>query len=304
MPPPILVTGAHRSGTTWVGAMLTLSPRIGLIHEPFSPDTSAGVSGGPFERAFQYVSADNEQEYAARVARTLRFSYDLRRQLPTIRSLRVLRRTGIDLYNLTRSRLRKDRPLVKDPIAVFSSEWLASRFDMQVVVLVRHPAAFASSLTRLAWSHDFRSFLEQPLLLRDHLGAFEDEIRDFAENPRDSFEQSILLWRLIYSTVATFRTRNPDWRYVRHEDLALDPAAGFESLYATLGLELDDGIRRQIAEHSNEENPDEIAGWHGVRVNSRASVGSWRRRLTPEQIERVREGTRDVWPAFYADDDW
>ena len=284
--------------------MLALSPRIGLIHEPFSPDTSAGVSGGPFERAFQYVCSENEAEYADRVARTLRFSYDMRRQLPTIRSLRVLRRTGIDLYTLGRSRARNARPLVKDPIAVFSSEWLASRFEMQVVVLVRHPAAFASSLTRLGWSHDFRSFLDQPLLLRDHLGPFEDEIRDFAEHPRDSFEQSVLLWRLIYSTVATFRSRDPGWTYLRHEDLALDPVAGFESLYGTLGLGLDDGIRQQIVEHSDEENPDEIAGWHGVRLNSRASVGAWRQRLTPEQIEQVREGTRDVWPEFYADEDW
>ncbi len=284
--------------------MLALSPRIGLIHEPFSPDTSPGVSGGPFERAFQYVTADNEQEYADRVARTLRYSYDLRRQLPTVRSLRVLRRTGIDLYKFGVNRVRRTRPLVKDPIAVFSSEWLASRFGMQVVVLVRHPAAFASSLTRLGWSHDFQSFLDQPLLLRDHLGSFEDEIRDFAGRTHDSFEQAILLWRLIYSTVATFRSRNPDWTFLRHEDLSLDPVGGFETLYGTLGIELGGDIRRQIAEHSDEENPDEISGWHDVRLNSRASVGAWRKRLTPEQIERVREGTRDVWPEFYAGEDW
>ena len=80
--------------------------------------------------------------------------------------------------------------------------------------------------------------------------------------------------------------------------------AEFASLYGTLGLRLDDGIRRQIVEHSDEENPDEIAGWHGVRLNSRASVDAWRRRLTPAQVERVREGTRDVWPEFYADEDW
>jgi Sulfotransferase family len=301
---PILVTGAHRSGTTWVGAMLALSPEVGLIHEPFSPDTSAGVSGGPFERAFQYVCAENEDEYVERVERTLRFSYDFRRQLPTIRSLRVLRRTGIDVWKFCANRARRSRPLVKDPIAVFSSEWFASRFDAQVVVLVRHPAAFASSLVRLRYSHDFKSFLAQPLLLRDHLGRFEAEIRDFAARERDCFEQAILLWRLIYSTVDTFRARQPEWTVVRHEDLAGDPASGFESLYASLGLELSDRIRRLIAEHSAEENPAELAGWHDVRLNSRASVGSWKTRLSPEQIERVREGTRDVWPAFYAGDDW
>ena len=53
---PILVTGAHRSGTTWVGSMLALSPRIGLIHEPFSPITPPGVSSAPFDRFFRYVT--------------------------------------------------------------------------------------------------------------------------------------------------------------------------------------------------------------------------------------------------------
>lgn len=32
---PILVTGARRWGTTWVGHTLALSPDVGYIHEPF-----------------------------------------------------------------------------------------------------------------------------------------------------------------------------------------------------------------------------------------------------------------------------
>jgi LPS sulfotransferase NodH len=34
---PILVTGAHRSGTTWVGKMLALAAGTGYAHEPSSP---------------------------------------------------------------------------------------------------------------------------------------------------------------------------------------------------------------------------------------------------------------------------
>ena len=73
VPRPILVTGAHRSGTTWVGAMLTLSPRIGLIHEPFSPITPPGVSSAPFDRFFRYVTAENEGPYVEPFERTARF---------------------------------------------------------------------------------------------------------------------------------------------------------------------------------------------------------------------------------------
>ena len=48
--PPILVTGAHRSGTTWVGKMLALAPGIGYVHEPFSPRTPVGMSPAGFDR--------------------------------------------------------------------------------------------------------------------------------------------------------------------------------------------------------------------------------------------------------------
>ena len=304
MPPPILVTGAHRSGTTWVGSMLALSPKVGLIHEPFSPVTPPGVSGGEFERFFQYVCAENEERYAEHFERMLRFSYDFRRQLPAIRSPKKLGRTVIDAYDFTRNRLRGSRPLLKDPIAVFSSEWLASRFGASVVVLIRHPAAFASSLVRLGWTHDFGSFLAQPLLMRDHLSPYEDEIRQFAEREEDSLDQAILLWRLVYATVDTFRERQPGWTFVRHEDLSRDPEPGYATLFRTLEVPLDDRIRRTIAEHSSDANPAELRHSHDVRLDSRASISSWRTRLTAEQIERVRAGVADVSPRFYGDEDW
>ena len=34
---PILVTGSHKAGTTWVGEMLAASRRVGYISEPFNP---------------------------------------------------------------------------------------------------------------------------------------------------------------------------------------------------------------------------------------------------------------------------
>ncbi|WP_075261386.1 sulfotransferase [Geobacillus thermocatenulatus] len=48
---PILVTGAHRSGTTFVGKMLSLHPSIGYIQEPFNKDF--GVKG--IENWFLYT---------------------------------------------------------------------------------------------------------------------------------------------------------------------------------------------------------------------------------------------------------
>jgi hypothetical protein len=284
--------------------MLALSPRVGHIHEPFSPITPAGVSSAPFDRFFRYVTEENEGPYVEPLRRTLEFRYALRRQLPALRSARDVARTARDFASFAASRARRSRPLLKDPIAVFSSEWLARRFDAQPIVLIRHPAAFASSLKRLGWTHDFRGLLDQPLLLRDHLAPFADELREFAEREHDGIDQAILLWRLVYHVVATFRERHPDWTFVRHEDLARDPVRGFESLFATLGIETDDRIRRAIAGHSAAGNPTELREAHDVRLDSAASIGSWRRRLTPDEVARIRAGTADVAPAYYSDGDW
>ena len=59
--------------------MLALSPRIGLIHEPFSPITPPGVSSAPFDRFFRYVTSENEGPYVEPFERLLNFRYSLGR---------------------------------------------------------------------------------------------------------------------------------------------------------------------------------------------------------------------------------
>jgi hypothetical protein len=301
---PILVTGAHRSGTTWVGAMLALSPRVGLIHEPFNPLTEPGVCPIPFDRFFRYVCEENEDPYVAGFERMLGFHYAAGAELRALRSPAQAARAGRDYLSFRRARRAHARPLLKDPIAVFSAEWLASRFDAQVLLLVRHPAAFASSLKRLGWGHDWQSLLDQPLFLRDHAGRFEPEIRAFAAREHDVLDQAILLWRLIYSAVDRYRSAHPDWLVARHEDLSLEPVDGFARLYSSLGLDLDSSLREQIERYSAAENPSEQRHKHSVALDSRASVRSWERRLTPDEIARVRAGVADVSERFYSNEDW
>ena len=45
-------------------------------------------------------------------------------------------------------KFRGYNPLIKDPIAIFSADWLADKYDMNVVVLSRHPLGFISSLLK------------------------------------------------------------------------------------------------------------------------------------------------------------
>lgn len=296
---PILVTGAHRSGTTWVGKMLALAPGVGYVHEPFNPRFSAGS----FDRYFIVVTSENEERYAPELQRVLELRYDLAARLRTRRRPRDLARALRDYLRVERMRRSAARALVKDPIALLSAEWLAARFEMDVLVLIRHPAAFAASLKRLGWKHSFATFFEDGRL-PEALGPYEDEIREQADRPGDSLTQAALLWRLLYAVVDGYRERHPDWIFLRHEDASVDPAATFARLYEQLGLELTPEARQTIERASAPENPANLRTPHAVELDSAASLGRWREELTPEEVETLRERTRDVWPRFYSDAEW
>ena len=300
---PILVTGAHRSGTTWVGKMLALAPGVAYIHEPFSPRTAAGLSPAGFDRYFTVVTSENQARYRPGLEQTIRFRYGLGAQLRSLRGGRDLARIPRDLVRVERARLSGARPLVKDPIALLSAEWLAETFGMDVVVLIRHPAAFAASLKRLGWKHSFATFIQEgrvPEVVR----PYEAEIRQQAERPGEILAQAALLWRLLYNAVDSYRERQPDWAFVRHEDASAEPVATFERLYAQLGLDLTPAAKEAIARASAPDNPAELATPYAVELDSAASIGRWREDLTAEEVETLRERTRDVWPRFYSDDDW
>ena len=292
---PILVTGAHRSGTTWIGKMLALAPGVGYIHEPFSPATAPGISSARFDRYFTRITAENESQYLPQLERTLAFRYATRAQIAVLHTPADVLRAGRDALAFATARRRKARPLVKDPIALLSADWLADRFDMDVVVAIRHPAAFAASVLRLGWRHDFDSFAGDERLRR-----FESDLRQ----PGDPLEQAALLWRILYSIVDDYRGHRPEWTFIRHEDAARAPFDTFERLYARLGLELTPQARRTIERSSATGNPAAASSPHAVHLDSAASAERWRTQLTPAEIAQLREATQDVWPRFYADDDW
>ena len=208
-----------------------------------------------------------------------------------------------DYGRLRRARASASRPLVKDPIALLSAEWLAESFGMDVVVLIRHPAAFAASLKRLGWKHSFATFIQDGRV-PEVLGPYEAEIREQAERPGEILAQAALLWRVLYNAVDGYRERHPDWAFVRHEDASAEPVATFERLYAQLDLDFTPSAREAIARASAPDNPAELATPHAVELDSAASLGRWRGDLTAEEVETLRERTRDVWPRFYSDDDW
>lgn len=296
-PRPILLTGIHRSGSTWTGHMIAASPHIAYVHEPFNFPLWPSC---PFDR---YYDCPMEKEQQP-ILDYLRETHGL--VPPRGDSLDGGWLEQSPLSFLVAWRERPRRPLLKDPFALFAAEWLARTCSAQVIVLIRHPAAVAASLKRLSWSFDFTHFVRQPHLLADRLHPFSDDLKSHAQRRRDILDDAILLWRMVYHEVRRLRAAHPDWLFLRHEDLSRWPLSEFLSLFSWLGLPFSRSVRCTIEESTSEQNPRaEVDGEaHRIRLNSRANVWSWCARLSPEEIDRIRRGTEDVAPWFYTDADW
>jgi len=287
---PILITGAHRSGTTWVGKIISSSPGIQYVHEPFNIDyNNCGIS--PFYW-FQYVTRGNEDPF-----------YDYIKKRLTAEITPPAEKRVEPWSRWLASAAQPARVLMKDPIAVFSCEWLAARFGMDVAVIIRHPAAFVDCIQRRNWTHDFSHFLKQPLLMEEHLSPFKEEIVRLAEKRHDIFDQAILLWKLIYHVVGKFRLRHADWLFIKHEDLSLDPESGFREIFRHLNIKFNKAARKIIGEHSSSSNPID-GDIHLIKRNSKAIVKKWKNEFTSQQIKKIRESVEPISRNFYANEDW
>ena len=303
-PHPILVTGAHRTGTTWVGRLLAVQPSVAYISEPLNVLHRPGVFRAKVANWYTYICEENESDYAPAFRELISYRYHLLAEVSSLRTLHDVGRMGRDVGVFLAGRLRRSIPLLKDPFAVFSLGWFARSLECRVVVTVRHPAAFASGLKRLSWPFDFENLLSQPLLMRDHLEHFRDAMR--SSDPHDVVGQAGLLWSMIYGALLQVRSSVPGIQVVRHEDLALRPVEGFRGLYRQLQLEFSPRVERAILESSSARNPVELSreSTHAVKMDSKASLQNWKRRLSPEEVTRVRRLTEGVVGSFYPEESW
>jgi hypothetical protein len=302
---PILVTGTYRSGTTWVGETLALSPRVHYVHEPFAPMHERSWLHRPPTRQFHYEPPANTGVHAEGLQRIIELRPPWLAIARRAGGARNAVRLAQDAGRTTLARRRHARALIKDPFALLSAEWIAERCGANVIVLVRHPAAFVSSVKRLGWRFKVASLLDQPTLMAGPLAPFRSELERGTQKT-DLIDNAVLMWRALNSVVLQYARDHADWCVLRYEDLASDPVPGFEQLFERVDVDWSDRLAAAIQSRNVGAKGAETApeGRGGTLRDSRRAMWTWLDRLTPEEIERVRDATADVAPHWYGPEDW
>ena len=282
--------------------MLALSPDIAYIHEPFNLNHSPGICRARFDYWFPYICDENEVLILNDISDCLNFKYHIFEELQASKSPAELLPSVLDCLRFQRNRILNKRPLMKDPIAVFSTEWLEKRFNMNVIIVVRHPAAFVGSIKAAKWTHPFDHFLKQPLLMGHHLVEYRRQIEDFSKSEADIVDQAILLWNMIYHTILKYRENQPDWIFVTHEALSKNPIREFGKLYQKLGLHYSTNIQEKIKGYSTADLSKVQS--NKLKRDSKANIWTWKTRLNEQEIQRVKAQTIAIASVFYDEEDW
>jgi hypothetical protein len=294
----ILVTGSHRSGSTWTGNVIAKAQKVRYIHEPFNIGKNRKDYKTPFTYWFEFLidgPTKHQRESKAYIQSFYEvFHINNLKRFSKVRSVKGLYKYLADL----KGRIT-DRTIIKDPIAIMSTEWIYMNYNIDVVVLIRHPAAFVASLKVKDWQYDFNNYLSQPNLMNTYLKDYQETIDDFSKNKKDIIDQGILLWNTIHETIAYYQKKyKNEWYFVKHEDLSIDPISEFNKMFSKLNLILDSKVENYINETTNGSEQSDF------KRNSAKNIKTWKNRLSDDEIERIKIGTGNVWNKFYTDNDW
>lgn len=300
---PILVTGSHRSGSTWVGRLLTLDDQAHYVHEPLNPQVLPSWFGHPAEHTWQYLPPGDrlwnrvDRIVALRFPVTSAFGDSRRVHGGTETAKRIARTAGTAAL----ARRRGARALVKDPFMLFNSDGFIRRYGGSVVFTVRNPAAFVSSLLRLEWRFDFANWADQPQLMEEHLAPWAEEIRDAAAHPPPMFDHACLAWRVIHGFMAANFAASPDGKVVvLHDQLSKRVAEELPTLVAGVGLDYTEALASGVAALTTTSRNDVSAREVNVLERDSATTAEvWRNRLTDEQAADAFRLTQPEASHFY-----
>jgi hypothetical protein len=298
----ILVTGSHRSGSTWVGRTIAQHPRLRYVHEPFNVEHPNWQMNLKLNEWFaDYESSGQKQE--------IRDAFDFLLQAgPLEYATQSCRAAGLDLitpirfsrYLVSRS-LLKPRILIKDPIALLAAGWLHETYNLQVVCIIRSPLAVIASLKKAGWDYGFENLRQREELMQGWLSPFTEEINQRCDRESDFIDRVSLLWNIFHYRIWQYQQLYPSWIFVKYEDIAANPVVAFQKIFDSLGLEMSQKISTYITNYTSSKNQAKTHSTDYEPRDAQEALVAWKQRLSPEECDRVTSATQEIATLFYKD---
>ena len=172
---PIFLTGIYRSGTSWLSRIISMAGNITYLREPFNPSVMPCMP-----QQYFYLSKDMDNMFYRKYTEKLfkgRFV------------------ASVFDYTIKENWFKNpgnQRYFIKDPTAAFIVEWLAENYEIDTLIVIRHPAGFVSSILKLGWDFDLNWFLHQDRLMNNWLDPYRNLIEAHNYNGIDAAKGAVI----------------------------------------------------------------------------------------------------------------
>ncbi|SES71602.1 Sulfotransferase domain-containing protein [Salinibacillus kushneri] len=309
---PVLISGIPRSGSTWLGNVLSKAPNAVYIHEPDNEKANAqafflkdGLHRYPYLR-----SNDNNSLYyklwssvlTDNIVHLKELSEIFRQPLP-INPFNLEREIGKksgfihkDFFVQTSDRNKnntvktmglppfnsinsKTVPIVKSVHNMLSLQWLDNNFSTRIVIIVRHPASVISSYLKLKMPDSLRNIFYQDYLMEDYLFPFKEHLA----SANSHISQMSMQIGAFYYVLEKQIKNHPNWILVKHEDLCENPNGRFKEIYENLNLNWTNDVSNYIGQLNKKGN--------GYKINriAKDQIFKYKNELSSNVIKEIQK---------------
>ena len=237
-----LITGCHRSGSTWLGTSICKLTNSTYVWEPCnlnSPNLYKSLISNSLifnEYWYPYFHHDHQfwsdLLYVCRKRRLLYSNLSFR-DFFADRPKRIffaLKKAIALQFSL----INRGNIVIKDPLMLFCVEAaLASSAVDKVVILTRDPRGFFSSLKKANWAFDF-SHLIPIIRSQPHLSKYKNSVLEKSRRgPLLDPDSICLLWNILHEHILYLSSIDSVSLY-KYEDVSIDPSMYFPRVAQSL----------------------------------------------------------------------
>ena len=183
--------------------------------------------------------------------------------------------------------------IAKSVHSCLSVDWIAAHFDIDVLVVLRHPANVLASWLELDLPDRDRD-------LGRHAQVRSRYLKDWGVPSAGSSTVERAAWQLGLFTAALEQSAqaHPEWIVRTHERICSDTEAEFRRIFAELGLVWSPATSDLL------ESSDSPGSGFSLNREAALLADSWRTRLGKEQIDTLRRVLRPFPLKSWGLEDW
>ena len=305
----VLVTGTPRSGTTFLGKILSFPLTVNYIWEPFNKNYRLGIPD-----YYPYLSDNSSQDKFKVYDKIINDTINLKNLTPVVIInkgdgiiKRKVKKIGINKTTylwykkpiIKKYLLNPKTTVYKDPIGIYLSQYLIEKYDFKIIGVIRHPAAVISSRENLKWRFNFNWWKQQKELYDDLYSKFDKQRDNY---PNCFVSEAAFHWLTCYSYLHNIYTRYPNnCIIVRHEDICENPVLETGKMYKWLNIKISkrciSKIRKITSGRNIERTSENLAKLENR--NAKELVYKWKSRINEDQLNLIMKITNKISNIYY-----